>query len=292
MANRSYKRLSIEDFGRHLITTGDLDPVYIALTKTFEGRRDQLCRWLLAYFCYYHCGVACYMSDLKDDEFWKAMMIAARNELPSPLGERWPRSAERRHARGSAAIKMITALKARYGDRPEDFVNHLDTISSAGHGGVDFAEISKHVKSHYLMGSWMAFKVGDILECVLGCSISFDNASVFMFKDPRQAAIILWRQKMCLSDNARPRDENLVINEIVEYLKDEFRELKAPPLFNRPIGLQEVETILCCWKSHMRGHYGPYNDINEIRAGLDPRWGPTAADFLAGMPEGGDSWQV
>ena len=29
--SRNYPRLDIETFGRHLITTGDLDPIYTAL---------------------------------------------------------------------------------------------------------------------------------------------------------------------------------------------------------------------------------------------------------------------
>ena len=50
MGRRDYKRLSIENFGSHLLLTGDLDPVYIALHRCgldFEV----LSKWLVAYWC-------------------------------------------------------------------------------------------------------------------------------------------------------------------------------------------------------------------------------------------------
>ena len=44
--------------------------------------------------------------------------------------------------------------------------------------------------------------------------------------------------------------------------------LLGPPLYDRPIGLQEVETVLCKWKSHLNGHYPLYNDTDEINHGM------------------------
>ena len=59
-------------------------------------------------------------------------------------------------------------------------------------------------------------------------------------------------------------------------------------MYERPVGLQEVETILCKWKSHMNGHYPLNNDIMEIRHGLKD-WLPVSAlarAFYDAMPEG------
>ena len=64
--SRNYPRLDIETFGRHLITTGDLDPIYTALVRAEQGGDfsvPQLCRWLLGYWCYYHAGVASFLSE-------------------------------------------------------------------------------------------------------------------------------------------------------------------------------------------------------------------------------------
>src|SRR5690606_28721140 len=121
-------RLEIEEFGRRLITTGDLDPVYIAL---HGAKLDDpvLHRWLIAYWCLYHCGVASYLSEFEGVRFWQELHRAARNEEPAPTGERWPRGSERRHWRGQQAIKSCGELWGRYGDEPEAMV---DTIIAGG----------------------------------------------------------------------------------------------------------------------------------------------------------------
>jgi hypothetical protein len=51
-------------------------------------------------------------------------------------------------------------------------------------------------------------------------------------------------------------------------LKRKLGTLKAPPRFERRINIQEIETILCKWKSHINGHYFVGKDIQEIRHGL------------------------
>jgi len=280
MSKQDYKRLTIEEFGRHLITSGDLDPVYISLGEAMDDT-DQLYRWLIAYWCFYHCGVASYMSEYKGQEFWKKMLVAAHNELPAPDGGRWPRAKERRHARGLQGIAMVARLRSKYGAKPEQMVDNL--VVACG-GGVNFSEISRRVRVHILFGPWIAFKVGDMLERVLECPINFDNSDVFFFKDPHKAALMVWRTKMGLPEGAKPRNEGVVIREIVDYLKGEFSDLQAPPGQDRPIDLQECETILCKFKSHLSGHYPLYNDIDEICEGLEV-WGDTAKSFLRHMPK-------
>ena len=276
---RDYSKLAVEQFGRQLLTSGDLDPVYIALPQAIQEVK-QLHRWLISYWCFYHCGVASWLSEQEGDAFWKGMLLAAHNEQESPLGGRWPRGQERRHARGAQGIKMVTHLRERYGTEPETMVSDL---SKMGGGGVVFSAMATHIKTHSLFGPWIAFKVCDMMERIIGVPVNFDQADVFMFKDPVKAALMLWREKVGLPEGAKPKDEGAAIREIVAYLKDEFKDLKAPPLHDRPVELQEVETVLCKWKSHMNGHYPLFNDIDEINEGLHG-WGETAERFLQAMP--------
>lgn len=280
MAKQNYERLSIEVFGRHLIESGDLDPVYIALPKaiTTVGQRN---RWLMAYWCFYHCGVASYLSEHEGAEFLRLMMEVAHNETRSPLGGRWPRASERRHARGQSAIDMVSFLRKTYGTEPEQMVAELERLCQ---GGILFKDLALHVRGHVLFGPWIAFKVGDMLERVCGCPVNFDNADVFMFKDPTKAAIMLYKQKAGLAPDCELKHTGQAIREVVDYLIDTFKDLDAPPLHDRAIGLQEVETVLCKWKSHMNGHYPLNNDIDEITEGLSG-WGPTAQEFSYAMPK-------
>ena len=119
--SRSYEKLSIGDFGTHLLESNDLDPIYVALVGAKLGP-GQLRRWLLAYWCFYHAGVACYMSELEAGDFWVEMLKAARNTEKSPAGGRWPRAKERRHFRGEASVRSVEMLMSRYGQKPENMV--------------------------------------------------------------------------------------------------------------------------------------------------------------------------
>lgn len=283
MPKRDYERLDIIPFGQHLLDSGDLDPVYLALPKAIEDE-DRRARWLVAYWCFYHCGVACYMSEFEGVDFWQRMIIAAVNERECRVGGRWPRGHERRHARGAQGVAMVRGLQQTYGTRPQDMVLRLKELAV---GGVDFKLVADEVKTHTLFGPWIAFKVCDMLERVEGSPISFDNASVFMFKDPVKACEMLFRQRHNINVAAEVKTA-FVIDPIVEYLRSEFKDTMAPPGRDRAVDLQEIETILCKWKSHMNGHYPLNNDIDEINEGLQPwceKVGRVANDFAHFMPK-------
>lgn len=290
MSKRDYPRLSIEEFGAHLLETGDLDPVYIALHKMDLGY-GHMARWLIAYWCLYHCGAASFISEFKGETFWVKLMDAARNDQLAPTGERWPRGHERRHFRGKQAMNAVGHLRLRYTERPEkmvSFVAHKGTRLTENQA-IPFKEVAERAQSHVLFGPWIAFKIADMIDRVLEIPVNFDEAAVFMFKDPRKAAFMLFRQRLKIPERYKIKDEHEAIHTAVEYLTEHFKSYQAPPLNDRPVGLQEVETILCKWKSHRNGHYPLFNDIDDIRGGLEPwiSFSDTAAAFKEAMPKGG-----
>jgi len=280
MTGRNYDRLSVEEFGRQLITSGDLDPVYIALAR-LDWSHDQLCRWLIAYWCFYHCGFASYASEHEGDHFWGTLSAAARNDIEAPIGGRWPRGSERRHARGEQGLRMVLDLENRYKLNPSEMVNYI------AKGAPNYEEVARRAQEHTLFGPWISFKIADMIDRVCLVHVDFSQAGVFMFKDPVKAALMVWRKNMygSITAKARPIDQLKAITGVIEYLHDVFADLKAPPNQDRPIDLQEVETVLCKWKSHMNGHYPLFNDIDEIRFGL-LNWGKAAGEFLKAMPPG------
>src|SRR5689334_9165626 len=77
---------SLEKFGNDLLDTLDLDPVYVALHRARLDRAT-LKRWLLAYLCFYHGGVASRLASAKDFHL----------EARKAHDEKWPRGRERRH---------------------------------------------------------------------------------------------------------------------------------------------------------------------------------------------------
>lgn len=272
----TYTKMNVEEFGRQLIETGDLDPVYIALAGC-EWPEEKLHRWLMAYWCFYHAGAASYISDAEGDEYWQRMVIAAQNTYGCPVGDRWPRASERRHFRGEKCIRAVHALRE---DGLDNIFGRLERAAP------DYQAVAKEVGSWPQFGPWMAFKVADMLERVCGVPVDFNLNSVTMFDDPKKAALMVWRKHAGLPDSARSKVPDQTIKAVVHHLIVELGDLSAPPARDRPVDYQEVETVLCKWKSHMNGHYPVGNDIREIRRGLEA-WASvsdSAREFLHHMP--------
>lgn len=290
MSSTSYEKLSIEIFGRHLLESGDLDPVYIVLHE-MQMPEEQLHRWLIAYWCFYDCGVASYLSEFSLT-YWDVMMEAAINTTPTPIGTRWPRGKERRHFRGQQGIDAMQELMQKYPNNPTDMVKRIvdggdPSYWELANGKLIFNHVSERVKTHRGFGPWIAFKICDMLERVTGAPVDFTQSEIFMFKDPVEAAVRLWRLKAGLPDNAEPKDKAAAITQVVDYLRMYFKDFTAPPSHDRAVGLQEIETILCKWKSHCNGHYPINNDLIEIRDGVEPWVGvsKTAKEFLHFLPK-------
>lgn len=290
----TYDRLTIEEFGKRLLTSLDLDPIYVALVR-MELTPEELGRWLLSYWCCYDAGVSSYIADAdSSDEYWNRMEMMATNEMASPLGGRWRRAAERRHWRGKNAAASLAALFARYGDEPERMASYC------AHGeelkeeilSVSCASVMERAREHTGFGPWIGFKIADMAERVMGVPVSFEEAEVFVFKDPAKAAELAWNVHHADADGRQSAEAaNMTTQSCVRwavtYLTHEFRDLPAPPGWDRPVGLQEVETVLCKWKSHINGHYPLYNDLAEIRHHALP-WrahSRLAGRFLDHLPE-------
>jgi len=274
--------LSIQEFGSSLLSSGDLDPVYIALHRQ-KWPLAQKQRWLIAYWCYYNCGVASWLSEREGDNFWTAGMMAAVNKQPAPTGDRWPRGRERRHYRGAAAVGAWAELESCYREQPERMVELI--IEQAP----DFKAVTGKVMEHQLFGPWIAFKVADMLDRVLEVPVDFTEAAVFMFKDPVKAAVMYWNQKTGCPidlDWEVGQVKRVIIPDVVAELTTYFAHTLAPPRGERMVNIQEIETILCKWKSHMHGHYPPGLDTREIREALHPwrLYSDAARTFLEAMP--------
>lgn len=287
---QNHERLPIEEFGKILLESNDLDPVYVALYTMLSGEiisREQLSRWILAYSCLYHCGAASYLSEFEGEAFFKALMVAARNEEPSPTGERWPRGHERRHWRGAQAINSCTYLWNRYASKPELFLFEIAAIGYdfAPHAVFTFKDVSDRVRSLHGFGGWIAFKLADMVDRLGLRKVTFNYDDVTIYRDPVIAAerLVIMRNNLPLNSQVKPA----AVKAVFEYLEEYFSGYAAPPLGDRPVGLQEVESILCKWKSHRNGHYPLYNDIREIRTGCTPwaRVSEVASFFLAAMPQ-------
>lgn len=232
---------SVFDFGKALLRSGDLDPAYIMLTGAGLDS-DLLKRWCLAYWCFYHAGTATRIVDGPSQSFHRRMRQACE--------ERWPRGTERRHFRGRTSSEATEYLRSL--GPPERIVDAMVR-------GGTFAEVSASVRAFPYFGPWIAFKVADMAERVLGLSVDFSDCELGIYREPaRGAALVV----------AGDPDAEVDVGRVVRNLVRRFQKFKAPPALDRLVNMQEVETILCKYKSHVGGHYPIGKDTKEMREAL------------------------
>lgn len=253
------------EWGRRLIETNDHDPLYVGLTR-WAVRGTRLRRFMVAYWCCYSVGASWLISQQSGSRFWDLLRVAAENVEPSPLGGRWPRAHERRHWRGQKCVDCVDWLREQF-RHPEEAVVSLE-------GARTLREVEAAVTQWPLFGPWIAFKAADMLERVLGCQVTFPDEIITLYKDPREGAEMA-REALGLPDN------QAVITELL----DAYGGMIAPGYGQssaRLVNIQEVETVLCKWKSARKGHYWIGLDTRDHRAQLED-WG--AQDLLDVYPK-------
>lgn len=272
---RNYPRISIIEFGNHLFETGDLDPIYVALIGSALPEPQQS-RWLVAYWLFYDAGFACWASE--HEYFWAALALAAENTTPTPYGGRWPRGTERRHFRGSKASDAVMSLIKCYGNKPENMLDYLLD------GAMDVRSVMERAKHHLMFGDWIAFKVADMLDAILGTQVDQSDLSVFLYDTPRKS--ILEHYHKDLLELAYGLDDKVVLDLAMSWLWMQLKELRIPHKPESAPDWFSLETVWCKHLSHLHGHYPLYKDIDEITHGVS-LWEPhaeTAKTFAKAMP--------
>jgi hypothetical protein len=249
-----------QDFGEDLITSYDLDPIYPMAAKGVTDYK-QLKRWCLAYWCYYHAGVSSLISEAHPKDFYEVMRDG--------VDQNWPRGMERRYFYGDLAWNTIAGLE-RFGP-PEKVVDAM-TLHH------DFHSANKAIQEFYGFGEWIAWKIADMTDRVLQIELDFNGTNLNMYKDPTQGAAYI-----LTGDKHHPIDE-IQLNQLVDDMEEEFSWLDAPPFLDRPINIQEVETVLCKYKAHCFGFYPYGNDTTHIAKAL-PGWGDLAEQLLLVLRE-------
>lgn len=233
-------------FGEKLIQTQDLDPVYVLVSSCPELKnKEKLRRWLLAYWSFYHMGTASWITD-GEDNYWDRFMDAAstKDHLRCP---------ERRHYRGQNALKSVAYLHER----------GIDSLFSEIEIDASCSDVMKQTKKWVGFGPWIGFKIADMLERLQLARIAFNVDDVYLFDSPLEGA-----KRLRESVSATVNDSE-VGPWAVEYLINKLGHLKAPPLFERNVSVQEVETVLCKWKSYTNNKYHIGEDITSCQKCLN-----------------------
>lgn len=267
----TYDKVTWTEFTRGLLTTFDLDPIYVILTAT-EMPEEMLKRWMLAYWCYYSSGPASYIAEQAD--FYAAMREGFQG------GGQYPRGHERRHFRGPAGWEAINCLET-FGP-PEKVVDYI-----YDGGSLDYQSVAARAMKFKLFGPWIAWKICDMGERVFCVDVDFSSANLNMYKDPVQGAALYtfgdWQHEIAPDE----------VNTAVIRALAEYPDMMAPPFLDRPLNVQEIETLFCKFKAHVKGHYPINFDTLEILEALK-EWqyhSDLAGDLRKHLPNGSRRYQ-
>lgn len=255
-------KLSLLDFGKQLIDSKDLDPVYILLQES-GMERQKLWKWLIAYWCFYHVGTASYLSEKKaEEEFWAELMVGAKSQGNATH----PRAPERRHFRGKNAVDSVEYLRSR-GLFGLNSLTGLFEYCYRIEAELTVSEVMKHVQEWKGFGPWIAFKVADMLERLGLVKVDFGLTDGFIYDSPAKGADLAWGE---YGGYPPTKSTAEVITWAMDYilLSDEIPFTLAPPRYERAVNVQEAETILCKWHSHMKGGYHIGEDIESCKKAL------------------------
>lgn len=240
-------KIGVISFGEALLKLNDLDPIYVMLYEA-NLSQEELLGWLLAYWSFYHSGTSSLI--VADDNYWDKYRQACESK-------EYPRGHERRHFRAKIAYNSYLDLSSKYSSGSEAVKSLLSATT--------LYEVTQRVKTWYGFGDWIAFKVADMLERLALAEIEFEVDRVFLFDSPREGAKILWNS---LRGNEVEPSPAKLANWATENIVSNLTQFKAPPRYERNLNVQEAETILCKWKSYLKGHYVIGEDVESLQRAL------------------------
>lgn len=222
----------------------DVEPMYTAImrSKLPLRIRQRLC---FAEGLADHLGLAARMAEAED--FWGAAhAYVAQGQ----------RGGARRHFRGAVAVEALRTMQRRFPDLSEFF---------RGMPG-DFFEARRYIMDLPQFGPFSAFKIADMAERTCGVKVDFSKVGLKDFsKFPQRGADLATKY------GGLTFQQKLRYTAIPARLYDDllnFRWVtKAPPLFDRPLNAQELETMFCNY-GHSKWHEPGY-ETRELGKLLD-----------------------
>jgi|11_taG_2_1085331.scaffolds.fasta_scaffold02966_8 hypothetical protein len=226
------------DFSKSLLITGDIDPDYILIrekSKELGFNKKQVFNWILHKLVIY-------------DSYSELEVITKQKKI-----EDVKYGNERRKSKNKAREYLNNIQKAFMDVDVERF------FSMNGN------KIFNKIKTINGFGSWSAWKFMDLIDCCYGIKVDFDSI------DFRKA--YTFPLKGLLLVNNLPEDLK-ILNDTKTYkrllenaysiLKD-LKNCDTPHNGGKGLRLNELETLLCKYHSHMHNKYQSGQDILHLK---------------------------
>lgn len=215
------------EFATQLFAYEDADPMYYALQRA-DLPTPQKMRFMVGWCTYYHPGIAACASQYTGHKFWSYLTQQYATA---------PRASERRHFRGQAGLKALSAWRYLF-PAPEKMVEHMQ--------GDTYFDVREKAKTVPQIGQYFVWKFADVQERVFGIPCSFHEAARYSPKVPQEGAKLI-SQKWTIEET---------YTQIAKWLNQQLKA-GAPPRYDRPYNMQEAETVCCVYHQYVGGSYWP-----------------------------------
>lgn len=249
----------VAKFGRHLIASSDIDPIYPVLKKLHaaQGMDEEQALWhSFLYVAWYHLPVGHAVFGHWPDR--KAML--KKNKTWVREATTWPTGIERRSNRGGKVFTHIEAFRAATDHLPlsnwfrNGFI-HAPTLSKRH---TNWHMINERLQAVWGNGRWAAYKHCEVLRRVHDFPVEAPDMGHRFSSGPRKGLAELYGPLEGQSEA------------IVAVLDAQGRDLQER-LERRGlvVDVEELETILCNFHSLLKGRYYVGHDIDEMQEQID-----------------------
>jgi Alpha-glutamyl/putrescinyl thymine pyrophosphorylase clade 2 len=222
-------------FAHRLFELEDADPGYMALARVPWPTNKKL-RFMAAWCTFYNPGIAAKAAEYTGKDFWDYLFR---------VYDKAPRASERRHFRGQAGLKAIRSWENNF-HSPERLITSMR--------GRTYNEVRRAVRDVAQYGDYFTWKVADVQERVFRIPCDFTGAEEHSPKVPQEGALMIAAEDpLELKKATRTGTIKRVYSEVINHLNRLGHD--APPWYDRPINMQEAETVCCVYHQYKAGDY-------------------------------------
>ncbi len=249
-------------FGRHLVASKDIDPLYPVLRYLQKDLEYEQAVWhTFLYVAWYNLSSAQSMFDRYPDPNPRILkrIQTAQRQLPT--------GTERRASRGGKVALHL----ASYMDTLKNYQNHIDYYrkgitpwplipksETEKHLHDNWQHMNSRLQELYLNGRWAAYKHLEVLRRVNHMPFTAPDMGHQFSSGPREGLAMLYGEV--------PGQDASTIALLDSQGVDLQRRLAERGL---KMDIEEVETLLCNWKSTVKGKYYVGHDIDEFQEQID-----------------------
>ena len=242
----------VAKFGKHMLASKDLDPIYPVLKELHTARamdQEQALWHSFLYVAWYHLPVSHAAFE------WMPKRAPVPRKLKR-IGETWPTGIERRSNRGGKVFTHIDSFVAVTSHLPlrEWFRNGFVEAQTQGKRHANWRTLNERLQAVWGNGRWAAYKHCEVLRRVHGLPVEAPDMGHRFSSGPREGLATLYGHLEGQGEAA------------IAVLDARDRDLQKRLLgFGLDVDVEELETILCNFKSLLAGRYYPGHDIDEMQ---------------------------